>query len=115
MWDYTFELYYPGGQSTAYYDEEGDARIRLEYEPSTMEYFLLVECNTPILNISVDATYEMMQWVITPPPSIYWFDRDERWPLGPAQVVDGGLLVKGEWEVSPHLFTWEIWVEPPTQ
>lgn len=115
MWDYTFEYFFPDGQATAYHNDKGDARVRLDYEPSTMEYFLMIESTTPMLNLPVDVQYMMMQRIIIPPPSIYWFDRDERWPLGQAEVVNGGLLVKGEWDLSPHLFTWEIWVEPPTQ
>ncbi len=113
-WDYHLVYRSSYGNATAHHNDSGLARIRLDYEPSTMEYFLLVEANTPPITITPLIETPDIVFMMFPPPSIYWFDRDERWPLGPAQVVDGGLLVKGEFEMEIHLFSWEIWIEPPS-
>ena len=95
----------------------GDARVQLEYEPSTMEYFLLVDVNTTGLEVQYDITMGPLAYIMMAPPYSegFFFDKDARWPLGPALVVNNGLLCKGEWEVYEYqTVTWEIWVEPPS-
>ena len=120
LFTYDFELHSIQTWSRGHDRQEGLARAILEFEEASGEYFLTLDVDTPDSNVVI-ITDSFGHHLEQATPFEYEFANDGRWPLGPPQEVDGGLVCKGEWErpaaagaYGPMRLTWEIWITAPS-